>query len=179
MQEERILMHSTIFVLNDNPISENDVIDDDYFSVSQIERRGYDYCGVTNLEYEARDYFSGYYSEFFQTEIMKTEYEDYPEDNFVQYKMTIANREKYMKNVYKRYRKALKSFSDVLTLERLLNGEDREISYLLYKLQCIMDDTCSIQFYSDYGDFESPEQLMRRSKDGDVYYIVAAFDYHF
>ena len=52
-------MHSTIFVLNDNPISKNDVIDDDYFSVSQIERRGYDYCGVTNLEYEARDYFSG------------------------------------------------------------------------------------------------------------------------
>ena len=54
-------MHSTIFVLNDNPISKSDVIDDDYFSVSQIERRGYDYCGVTNLEYEARDYFSGYY----------------------------------------------------------------------------------------------------------------------
>ena len=26
-------MHSTIFVLNDNPISKNDVIDDDYFSV--------------------------------------------------------------------------------------------------------------------------------------------------
>ena len=104
---------------------------------------------------------------------------DYFALTFVQYKMTIANREKYMKNVYKRYRKALKSFSDVLTLERLLNGEDREISYLLYKLQCIMDDTCSIQFYSDYGDFESPEQLMRRSKDGDVYYIVAAFDYHF
>lgn len=58
-------MHSTIFVLNDNPISKNDVIDDDYFSVSQIERRGYDYCGVTNLEYEAEDYFSGYYSDFF------------------------------------------------------------------------------------------------------------------
>ena len=32
---------------------------------------------------------------------MKTEYEDYPEDNFVQYKMTIKNREKFMKGVYK------------------------------------------------------------------------------
>ena len=172
-------MHSTIFVLNDNPISENDVIDDDYFSVSQLERRGYDYCGVTNLEYEARDYFSGYYSEFFQTEIMKTEYEDYPEDNFVQYKMTIKNREQFMKGVYKRYRKALKEFSNALTLEKLLDSEDGDISYLLYKLQCVMDDTCALQFYSDYGDFESPEQLMRRCKDGDVYYIVAAFDYHF
>ena len=47
------------------------------------------------------------------------------------------------------------------------------------KCPFLMDDTCALQFYSDYGDFESPEQLMRRCKDGDVYYIVAAFDYHF
>ena len=171
-------MHSTIFILSDNPISKNDVIDDDFFSVSQIERRGYDYCGVTNLEYEVRDYLSRFYSEFFKTEIMKTDYDDYPEDDFVQYKMTITNREKYMKSVYKEYRKALNEFSNALTLERLLDSEDRDISYLLYKLQCVMDDRFAIQFYSDYGDFESPEQLMRRSKDGDVYYIIAAFDYH-
>jgi hypothetical protein len=93
--------------------------------------------------------------------------------------MTIKNREKFMKGVYKRYRKALKEFSNALTLEKLLDSEDGDISYLLYKLQCVMDDTCALQFYSEYGDFESPEQLMRRCKDGDVYYIVAAFDYHF
>ena len=98
-------MHSTIFVLNDNPISENDAIDDDYFS--------------------------GYYSEFFQTEIMKTEYEDYHEDNFVQYKMTIKNREKFMKGVYKRYRKALKEFSNALTLENFWIVKT-EISIICY-----------------------------------------------
>ena len=30
-----------------------------------------------------------------------------------------------------------------------------------------------------YALFESPEELMRRSKDGDTYYIIAAYDYHF
>lgn len=54
-----------------------------------------------------------------------------------------------------------------------------EISIICYISCSVLDDTCALQFYSDYGDFESPEQLMRRCKDGDVYYIVAAFDYHF
>ena len=171
-------MHSTIFILSDDPISKNDVIDDDYFSVSQIERRGYDYCGVTNLEYEVRDYLSRFYSEFFKTEIMKTDYDDCPEDDFVQYKMTITNREKFIRQVYEKYRKALDKFSSALTMEKLMDEKDWEIRHLLYELQCVMFDKYGLQFYSEYGDFESPEELIHRSKEGDVYYIIAAFDYH-
>ena len=75
--------------------------------------------------------------------------------------------------------KALEEFSDVLTLERLLDSEDREISYRLYNLRCVMENKYDMQFYSDYGDFESPQELVHRSNEGDVYYIIAALDYHF
>ena len=43
------------------------------------------------------------------------------------YSMTIKNRVKFMKGVYKRYRKALKEFSYALTLEKLLDSEDGDM----------------------------------------------------
>lgn len=173
------IMHSTIFILSENPISEDYVFDEDGFISRAMERPGYDYCNKSSLEYEVKDYFSGYYKEFFKTEMMKIEDEEYPEDSLVQFKMTISKRDKFIHNLYEEYRKALEEFSDVLTLERLLDSEDREISYRLYNLRCVMENKYDMQFYSDYGDFESPQELAQRSNEGDVYYIIAAFDYHF
>ena len=77
-----------------------------------------------------------------------------------------------------KYRKELDKFSSALTLEKLMDEKDWEIRHLLYELQCVMFDKYGLQFYSEYGDFESPEELIHRSKEGDVYYIIAAFDYH-
>jgi len=172
-------MHSTIFVLSENPISEDFVFDEESFLSRAMDRRGYDYCDKSKLEIEVKDYFSGYYSDYFQTEMMKIEDEEYPEDSLVQFKMTITLREKYMRNLYEKYRKALDEFDDILTFERLSDCNDREISQRLYKLHCVMENKFGMQFYSDYGDFESPEELIHRCNDGDVYYIIAAYDYHF
>ena len=43
----------------------------------------------------------------------------------------------------------------------------------------MLKDETETSFYSEYALFESSEELMRQSKDGDCYYIVAAYDYHY
>ncbi len=172
-------MHSTFLVIYENPVTSSYTFKEEELPEQMMYGRGYDYWGESDLESEVEDCLSGYYAEFFKPERIEIEEEGYPDDVIVQFKITISNREKFMRKLYKEYRKAVDELSNMLTPERLSDNKDRELDMSLYRVRCVLEDETGTQFYSEYALFESPEELMRRSKDGDTYYIIAAYDYHY
>ena len=62
-------MHSTFFVIYENPVTSSYTFKEEELPEQMMYGRGYDYWGESDLESEVEDCLSGYYAEFFKPEM--------------------------------------------------------------------------------------------------------------
>lgn len=91
--------------------------------------------------------------------------------------LTIVNKKEYFKNQYERFKTVINDLSQMTEDEFASEEKDFE----MHLLEQAYEDTSS--FYVDDNNEQfgiiTIDDLVRQSKEGTVYYLGIAFDYHF
>lgn len=167
-------MHTTFFVIEEEPNPYDYFFEDGDYGVMTMHSAGYDFWDISDTEMEIGRCLMGAYSEYFKVELEKEEAD--PDDRI--FKLTIINRDKFIKELFERYRASVAELNSSLTLEMFSDIEGVELDRLRNAVNRVLNNKMGFQFYSDYYGVESPESFIRHSNDGDVYYITAAYDVH-
>ena len=160
-------MHSKIFQISSKPIYEIDyIIADNYFDwfVPSIA----DYTDDLNEEEVKNciDWFINIYLKDIVT----------CEDG----KITIINKEKYFEKKYTKFKDKINALQNT-TFKQFIGEEMSNLHMDIMSAKAAYIDEYSIYIddNGEYSGLETLDEFMRRSKNGDVFYIGNVIDYHF
>lgn len=154
-------MHSRIFQISEEPIKQDDYMEEDKFYVNQLDFM--DYCVTVDDPIPSYEWFAREANGIEIDTAAKT--------------LTVISKEDYFRHKYEAFMKAIQKTKD-WTLEDFIGFGSFAA---MFDIRDNYDDKFGFYAYSDYDGLQTMDSFMRSGsvKDGDVFHLGGVVDYHF